>query len=267
MLAGVELWNTRHPAFRIDRRLVEQNVYAPFDGLDASAWGHYDGDDLMGFALAKTLTRPVDDYVGPEYGWISLLAVASDADDPRTVGRQALDAAETGLAATGVETVRFGGDPGNFLPGLPSGLDDAYAGTLASAGYERGRTFFDLARDVSSFEPPERVKRVRTCDPDFTVERVGRTRSPNCLGSSTPSFPAAGSTRPRTSSVGPAAPTTTGSSETPGPRSGSPGRTRRRRGTAAPTRTGGGDSVTTTVVSDRWASTRSTAVEDGGCTC
>lgn len=172
VLAGVELWNARHPAFRIDRRLVEQNVYAPFDGLDVTAWGCYDDGDLTGFALAKTLTRPVDDYVGPEYGWISLLAVAPDADDTRAVGRRLLDAAETGLAATGVETVRFGGDPGNFLPGLPSALDDAYAGTLASAGYERGRTFFDLTRDLSSFESPDRVERVRTRDPDLAVERV-----------------------------------------------------------------------------------------------
>lgn len=189
VLAGVALWNDRHPNFRIDERLVEQNVYAPFDGLNVTAWGRHSGGDLVGFALAKTLTRDVDDYVGPEYGWISLLAVAPDAADPRTAGRELLEATEAGLAASGVETVRFGGDPQNFLPGLPRALDDAYGETLAAAGYDRGRTFFDLARDLSSFDPPARIERTRTREDDLTVERVAPDGVPDLVAFLEDQFP------------------------------------------------------------------------------
>lgn len=171
VLSAVDLWNERHPEFTIAERLVEQNIYGPFDGLDVAAWGCYDGDDAVGFVLAKTLTRTVSDYAGPDHAWLSLLAVDADGPNPEAVARSLLDTAETGLSETGAETVRFGGDPQNFLPGLPTGLDAAYREVLEAAGYEPVGTVYDLERDVSSFEPPERVARART--DDLTVERVG----------------------------------------------------------------------------------------------
>ncbi|WP_132060667.1 GNAT family N-acetyltransferase [Halorussus amylolyticus] len=175
VLAGVERWNDAHPEFEIDERLVEQNVYAPFAGVDVAAWGWYaDADESVptGFVLAKTLTRTVHGYAGPDRGWISLLAVDSGADDFRAVGRALLDAAERELANSGVETLRFGGDPQNFLAGLPGSFSDDYADLLADAGYERDGTVYDLERDISGFELPERVERTRALADDLTVERV-----------------------------------------------------------------------------------------------
>lgn len=196
MLAGIELWSDRHPGFRIDDRLVAQNVYTPFDGLAVAAWGSHAGDDLVGFALAKTLVRPIPDYAGPERGWISLLAVdpgARDqrgvAADPHAVGSDLLATVETDLAATGVETVRFGGDPQNFLAGLPAELADDYRPLLADAGYERQRTVYDLAGEITGFEPPERVERVRADADDLAVERVAPDRADDLLAFLADQFP------------------------------------------------------------------------------
>jgi GNAT superfamily N-acetyltransferase len=196
VLAGIRLWNDRHPDFAIDDRLVEQNVYAPFDGLDVTAWGSFAGDgsdgdpgDLIGFALTKTFVREIPDYAGPEQGWVSLLAVDSEVADPGAVAHDLLATVEADLAATGVETLRFGGDPGNFLAGLPTELADDYRPFLADAGFEPQRTVYDLAGEITSFEPPERVERVRNQKDDLAVERVALARADDLLGFLDDQFP------------------------------------------------------------------------------
>ena len=179
-MAGIELWNDRHPEFAIDDQLIAQNVYAPFDGLDVAAWGSYDGDDLVGFALGKTLAHELPDYAGPERGWISLLAFDRDAGNPR-VARDLLEIAEADLSATGVETLRFGGDPQNFLAGLPTDLGDDYRALLVDAGFEHQRTVYDLASEITSFGPSERVETLRAGEDDLAVERVEPGRSADDL--------------------------------------------------------------------------------------
>ena len=187
--AGIDRWNDRHPEFAIDDRLVAQNVYAPFDGLTVAAWGSYAGDDLVGFALGKTLTRAIPNYAGPERGWISLLAVDSGAGDPRGVAADLLETAEADLAATGVETIRFGGDPQNFLTGLPTDLVDDYRPHLTDADFERERTVYDLASDISGFEPPESVEAVRANEDDLAVERVAPDHAADLLAFLADQFP------------------------------------------------------------------------------
>lgn len=207
VLAGIRLWNECYPAFAIDDRLVAQNVFAPFCGVDVAAWGvHADGDadgdpdaDLVGFALGKTLVRELPDYLGPEWGWISLLVVDPDfddsddddpgADDPDEIARDLLSAVEADLAETGVEHLRFGGDPQNFLAGLPVSLAADLRPVLLDAGFEPGRTVYDLASDVTTFSPPARVVTLREQGVDLIVERVAPDHEDDLLDFLAEQFP------------------------------------------------------------------------------
>lgn len=179
---GFELWNREHPAFHIGDRFIDQHVYAPHDFVSVSAWGVSDeGGELIGFLLAKRLRNEIPSYAGPETGWISLLAVAGDRSDSEEIGVELLTTAEDSLAGPGVETITFGKDIQNFLAGLPKSLQTQYDPILSAAGYEQGASVYDVTRDISTFERPDRVAdtlasvdvRVRRLEPEDTDTLLG----------------------------------------------------------------------------------------------
>lgn len=169
---GIDCWNRRYPAFSLPEWAVAQNVFAPFDGLDVTVWGACSDGDVIAVALGKRLVKSIPDYAGPEQGWIGLFAVTSSIPDRGVIADELLQTVERAMADRGVSRLRFGGDPGQFLPGLPAEFDDLRE-TLDDAGFETQETVYDLQRDITGFDPGGRVAGVRESWPDLTVERVG----------------------------------------------------------------------------------------------
>ncbi|WP_227356389.1 GNAT family N-acetyltransferase [Haladaptatus salinisoli] len=172
--AGIDLWNEVRPAFAVPERLVAQNVFAPFAGLDATAWSGFADGDLVAAALGKRLTERIADYAGPEQGWVSLFAVDPSVENRDAVADELLAAVERGMVERGVIRLRFGGDPGQFLPGLPTEFDRLRA-RLRDAGFESRGTVHDLRRDIGSFEPPDGISEVGESWPGLSLERVDET--------------------------------------------------------------------------------------------
>ena len=170
--AGIDCWNRTYPAYSLPERVVTQNVFAPFDGLDVTAWGAFADGDAVAVALGERLVESVPDYAGPEQGWLSLFAVDSSISDRKAVADDLLGTVARAMADRGVTRLRFGGDPGQFLPGAPSELEDLRE-MLRDAGFEAQKTVYDLQRDITGFDPGERVADVGESWPDLTVERVG----------------------------------------------------------------------------------------------
>jgi GNAT superfamily N-acetyltransferase len=177
VFAGIDVWNRAQPDFSIPDRLVAQNVFAPFDGIDVTAWGGFEDDELVGVALSKRLKRMIPDYAGPESGWLSLFAVDDQAENRSSVASDLLDTVEGEMAERGVASLRFGGDPGHFLPGVPSECPGLEA-TLRDAGFSAGRTFHDVLGDLDEYEPPNRIAAVRDEWSNLTLERVGSDVEP-----------------------------------------------------------------------------------------
>ena len=75
MYKGINLWNEINPSFYIIQRLVEQNIFSPFAGVKVHAWGAFEGDNLLAFALIKYLTVPVIGNSQVDEGWISLIVI------------------------------------------------------------------------------------------------------------------------------------------------------------------------------------------------
>jgi GNAT superfamily N-acetyltransferase len=168
--AGIDLWNRIHPDFAIPDRLVTQNVFAPFEGLDVTAWGGFSGDDPVAFGLGKRLTAPISDYAGPDQGWVSLFAV--DPSFEAGIASDLLATVERAMAEEGVSILRFGGDPEQFLPGLPIDFDDTRA-ALRDRGFENQGRVYDLQRDIRSFESCGDVEDESL----LSLERVDSTES------------------------------------------------------------------------------------------
>jgi len=72
---GIDLWNRVNPSFFIISRLVEQNIFTPFAGVNVHAWGAFEGDNLLAFALIKYLTIPIIENSQVDEGWISLIVI------------------------------------------------------------------------------------------------------------------------------------------------------------------------------------------------
>lgn len=176
--SGIHLWNREHPKFQIIPHLVAQNIFAPFAGVHSIAWGGYEDDQLVAFALIKYLSQAIPNSADQTLGWISLLVLdqrlaqsqveeqdgeLQGADDLRTfagVLEAMLRHAEQDLAQRGVEKIRFGGDPQNFLPGLPHELEGRYLSLLEKLGYAPQGHEYDLYGDLDSYQPLVRVKRL-----------------------------------------------------------------------------------------------------------
>lgn len=172
--AGIDLWNRVHPDFEISDRLVEQNVFAPFAGLDVTAWGTVADGDLVAFVLGKRLIEEIPDYADSEQGWVSLF-VSDPALEDSGVG-SLLATVEQAMSDRGVSHLRFGGDPGQFLPGLPADFTNTRR-ILREQEFENRGTMYDLQGDLTGFDSPVRVDRVRSSWPELSLERVETTET------------------------------------------------------------------------------------------
>ncbi len=155
--AGIDLWNSEHQNFQIIPRLVEQNIYSPFCGVNSIAWGGFSDGELKAFGLAKYLTRAIPHSACLDQGWISLLVIPEDIPDRQTVGRELIQLLEVDLKMHGVAKIRFGGDPQNFLPGLPEELAADYLPLLEVMGYVKLGIEHDMYANLDEYITPSRV--------------------------------------------------------------------------------------------------------------
>jgi hypothetical protein len=72
---GIDLWNRINSSFFIISCLVEQNIFTPFTGVNVRAWGAFEEDNLLAFALIKYLTIPIIENGQVDEGWISLIVI------------------------------------------------------------------------------------------------------------------------------------------------------------------------------------------------
>jgi hypothetical protein len=254
--AGIDLWNRLHSDFVIPDRLIAQNVFAPFDRLDVTAWGAVD-DDLVGFALGKRLTGSIPDYAGPEQGWISLFVVDPARQDRQAVASNLLATVEEAMAKQGVSYLRFGGDPGQFLPGLPTDFTE-FREILDDRGFETRGEVYDLQREIGEFSSPSRVDEVRASWPELTLERANGNTTDTLLRFLDDQFPGRWCYEASNICRLPGAQRTTGFWITRAQPSDSRGRTRRIRYSRVGTSTGQRTSRETSVGLDHSVSTSPT---------
>lgn len=154
---GIGLWNRNNPEFKIIDRLIQQNVFYPFTNVNVTGFLILDNEQIKGFSLVKYLDSHISDYVNKNYGWISLFVVDKKTANFKTVAQKLLNETEEFLLENGVEEVRFGGDPQNFIPGLPVAMKDDYYQILKEGGFNSGSCEFDLYRNIESFKQTDRI--------------------------------------------------------------------------------------------------------------
>ena len=71
----------------------------------------------------------------------------------------------------GVKEIRFGGDPQNFLPGLPFSQLNDYLPKFKEMGYKEGSTEYDLYRNIEDFSFDREVEKKEM----LAVRRVCKT--------------------------------------------------------------------------------------------
>lgn len=148
---GISLWNRENPDFQIRDRLVEQNIFSPFAGVNVVVINFYRDEKIVSSGIIKYLDDKIEDYVDNTQGWVSLLAVDSEVGDPEQLLVKSLKTLEQFLIMKGVKKIRFGGDPQNFLPGLPSPQLDDYLTDLKNMGYKVSSKEYDLYRNIEKF--------------------------------------------------------------------------------------------------------------------
>jgi len=158
---GIELWNKINPSFHIIPRLVEQNIFKPFTGVNIVVYGSFKNDQIIAFIVAKYLTLPISGNVGLSQGWISLLVVDKERIDISSTTEELTKKVEADLKIKGVEKIRFGGDPQNFLSGLPIELEEDYLLLLERLGYKKKNKEYDLYLDISNFNSSPKIKQLK----------------------------------------------------------------------------------------------------------
>lgn len=148
---GIDLWNRVNPLFFIISRLVEQNIFTPFAGVNVRAWGAFEGDNLLAFALIKYLTIPIIENGQVDEGWISLIVIDKKNIRINSIGNNFFKIIERDLKEKGIHKVYFSRDPQNFLPGLPANLDEDYLLLLEKMSYKKEGVVYDLYQDISKF--------------------------------------------------------------------------------------------------------------------
>lgn len=159
---GIELWNKEQPKFQIITPLIEQNIYAPFTGVNSTGWGCYHNQELIAFGLAKYLTRPMTPNSNMDLGWISLFTISGQVSERVKIGQELLNHLEVVLRDQGVKKISFGADPQNYLPGLPEEMESDYLPLFKKTGYRVAGEVYDLYADLQSdFIPSPRVIQVK----------------------------------------------------------------------------------------------------------
>jgi len=145
---GINLWNEVNPSFNIIPRSVEQNIFSPFVGVNVDAWGIFEGDNLITFMLTKHLTMPISKKCKTDQGWVSLLAVNKKILNTVSIGDELFKLVEENFKKNGIKEVHFGGDPQNFLSGLPSSLEGDYLSLLEKSGFRKHGVVYDLYQNI-----------------------------------------------------------------------------------------------------------------------
>jgi len=146
---GINLWNEINPSFYIIPRLVEQNIFSPFVGVNVDAWGIFEGDNLITFMLTKHLTMLISKKCKTDQGWVSLLVVNKKIPNAVSVGDELFKLVEEDFKKNGIKEVHFGGDPQNFLSDLPSSLEGDYLSLLEKSGFRKHGVVYDLYQNIS----------------------------------------------------------------------------------------------------------------------
>ena len=137
---AVELWNRSHRNYPLREGFVEQNLLAPYTGVEVELFSAHKDGDLAGMAALKWFSGDVSDHIDHNRGFISLFTAEHD------VRGRLLDFCLDFLGERGAEEIRLGGDPQNFLPGLPAEFGGDELDFWQEAGFEAGEPVYDLKR-------------------------------------------------------------------------------------------------------------------------
>jgi GNAT superfamily N-acetyltransferase len=148
---GIDLWNEINLSFYIIPRLVEQNIFSPFVGVNVDAWGIFEGDNLIAFMITKHLTMPISKKCKTDQGWVSLLVVNKKIPNAVSKVDELFKLVEEDFKKNGIKEVHFGGDPQNFLPGLPSSIEGDYLSLLEKSGFKKNGIVYDLYQNIYKF--------------------------------------------------------------------------------------------------------------------
>ncbi|MGM0437373.1 MAG: GNAT family N-acetyltransferase [Bacillota bacterium] len=168
---GIKLWNKENPEFKIRDSLIEQNIFSPFTDINVVCINFYMNNKISAFAIIKYLDKGIKNYVDKNKGWISLLTVDPNCADRKKVIVNSLKIIEEFLIMHGVKKIRFGGDPQNFLAGLPSSSWNDYLGIFKEMGYKKGVIEFDLKRNIEKFDFERNIKEEKL----LSIQRVYKT--------------------------------------------------------------------------------------------
>ena len=156
----VSVWNdAMGVSYPMDERLWRQNVDEDPHHDASGVLLAEAGGKPVGFVVARVCRVPLgSEGMREGEGWINSLVV-SPQWQRKGVGVSLLRRAELWLKAHGARAVRAGGDPGHFLPGIPSTHASGLA-FFSAMGYEPvGDPCFDVIRDIRAFEAPAEVGR------------------------------------------------------------------------------------------------------------
>ncbi|MBM3275546.1 MAG: GNAT family N-acetyltransferase [Candidatus Sericytochromatia bacterium] len=150
------LWNRSAPGHPLTYEVLDEMTSADPSFEAGDVLCEFEGDRLVGFALAKRFRRA---FLGCEkfqsLGWLALMAVHPEYQR-RGLGRKLVGRAEAYLKIQGADRVVLGGSFHHALAGVPE-RSPARA-LFANCGYDVGpKLVWDVQRDVRSFVMPDRV--------------------------------------------------------------------------------------------------------------
>lgn len=163
-LAG--LWNDCYPeAYRITPEVLRANtVDSPVFDWGASSLEYGINGKLAGFVLVKRAAASL--YKGPNPDNAHLSAII--CPEPG-LGVDLMESVKRLLRNRGVYKLIYGQDSRHFFPGCPQDFQ-SMRDFLTVEGFEEAGEIFDVVRDISTYQPPERAM-----DPlgrDSTVRRL-----------------------------------------------------------------------------------------------
>jgi len=189
---GINLWNEVNPSFYIIPRLVGQNIFSPFAGVNVDTWGIFEGDNLITFMLTKHLTMPISKKCKTDQGWVSLLVVNKKIPNAVSIVDELFKLVEEDFKKNGIKEVHFGGDPQNFLSGLPSSLEGDYLSLLEKSGYRKHGVVYDLYQNISKFKISQKINEkvlLKEKDLNLRIETATQKTSPFLLEFLEKNFP------------------------------------------------------------------------------
>jgi GNAT superfamily N-acetyltransferase len=178
-----DLWNEAScPGLAVTEQLVRFNL-RPAAGIRAATCLAENEGRAVGFISTSVTRKPVD---GLELhcGWIDAMAVTPDACG-RGTGASLLDWAEAWCFQRGASSVRFGGGPRSYAPGLPVLLDKApYFLERGFVPRREQSQLWDLSRSLETYSTPGWIKQ-----PALHVRQVQAEEAPKLAAFISREFP------------------------------------------------------------------------------